>query len=340
MILGITAIILSFIGCFIIVPKLIIFLEKIGMVGIDIQKKNRPKIAEMGGPAVLVGFLGGIFFYVWAKVFIYNDPVGLIELLAAISTIIIVSMIGIFDDLSRLFKKHKIDKRYGNVKRIGLKQWQKPLLALPAAVPLMAIMAGDSMMSIPFIGNVDFGIVYPLFFVPIAIVGASNAANMLAGMNGLESGLGSVLLAAMGIYGYLHGEMVVAAIAFCMAAALLGFLRYNWYPAKIMPGDSVVYIIGASIATVAILGNMEKFAVICFIPWFVELILKSRSKMKAENFGKLQPDGTLKTSYKKIYSWTHLIMKSGRWKEHQIVSIIIGIEIVFIIFAYIVSTFF
>ena len=115
---------------------------------------------------------------------------------------------------------------------------------------------------------------------------------------------------------------------------MLAFLIFNWYPAKIMPGDSLVYAIGATVAVVAIIGNIERFAIICFIPWLIELILKLRSGMKAENFGLLQADGTLKAPYKKSYSLTHFIMKKGKFTERQIVLLLLGIEILFVFLAF------
>jgi len=317
------AVIVSFLATLFFTPKLIIFLQRIGMTGTDIQKKDRPKIAEMGGPAVLIGFLSGIFAYIWIKVFLYGSIESTEIIFAAISTVIIVALIGIFDDLSTLMKKAG-----DGFKRIGLKQWQKPLLTLPAAIPLMAIMAGNSVVSVPFIGTVDFGMMYPLFLVPLAIVGASNAYNMLAGLNGLEAGLGVVLLSSLGTYAYFSNEMSAAVMAFVIAASLLAFLRYNWYPARIMPGDSVTYLIGTAIAVVAIIGNMEKFALLAFAPWILEFFLKLRSRFKAQNFGIVQNDGTLKAPYPGTYSLTHAIMKMGMFKEWQIVSILIVSETV------------
>ncbi len=315
----------SFLATILITPKFIKFLSAAGIAGKDIQKRDRPTVPEMGGPAVITGFLAGIFLFIWIKVFLYGQLKGLIELFAAITTILIITIIGMFDDLSSLSKRAGKDK-FGNLKRIGLKQWQKPLLTLPAAIPLMAIMAGNTSLTIPLYGQIDIGILYPLFIVPLAIVGASNATNMLAGMNGLESGLGFTLLSTLGIYALIHENITVAAIAFTFAFALLGFLKFNWYPAKIMPGDSVPYAIGSAVATIAVLGEMEKFALYVFVLWFIEFLLKARSRFKAESFGILMADGTLQAPYKEVYSLTHIVMKLGRFRENQIVTIIIGLQ--------------
>lgn len=311
--------------------RFIRFLENCGIVGNDINKKGKPVVAEMGGPLVISGFVFSIFFFIWYMIFwsgaVSMTQFPLVNIFAGISTILIITIIGIFDDLSTLQKRREGGKGFEKYKRAGLAQWQKPLLTLPAAIPLMAIMAGDSTMTFPLIGQINFGVLYPLLVIPIGVVGASNAMNMLAGFNGLEAGLGFVLLSGMGAYGFVHGEMAAAVIAFTMAAALLAFLKFNWYPARIFPGDSLAYAIGATAAVVAIIGNMEKFAIYIFVPWFLEFLLKLRSGMKAENYGILQSDGTLKSRYEKIYSLTHLVMKLGRFREWQISLIIILFEL-------------
>jgi UDP-N-acetylglucosamine--dolichyl-phosphate N-acetylglucosaminephosphotransferase len=331
MIALIISIILSFLVTYLITPYFIKFLESAKIVGIDVHKPNKPKIAEMGGPPVLIGFLLGIFFYIFVKTF-FNVGLSesdMISILITISTAMMISIIGIFDDLGSLIKRV-------NGKRIGIKRKYKVLFPLIAAIPLISIRAGYSVMSIPFIGSVDFGILYPLLLVPLIVAGMSNAFNMISGMNGLEAGLGVVYLSGLGIFTFILGKETLSLIAFSAVFALIGFLKYNWYPAKIMPGDSLVYFIGAVAASIVILGNIEKFATIAFIPWFIELILKLRVKLNAENFGILQKDGTLKPLYKKIYSLTSLFMHIGKFKEKQIVTLILLFETFFVILAFLV----
>jgi len=319
------AFVIAFVVTLIAVKKLIPFLNGIGLTGVDIQKADKRRIPEMGGPMILAGFVLSIFFFIWVRTFLYGTVPNIVPLFAAITTIMIITFIGAFDDIGALLKRTANEKF---VKRIGLKQWQKPLLTLPAAIPLVAIMAGTSALALPFIGTVDVGILFPLIFVPIAIVGASNAFNMLAGMNGLETGMGIIMLLSMGILGYLGQEFSATILSVCLIGALLAFLVYNKYPAKIMPGDSTVYLIGSAIAVIAILGHMQKFALICFIPYFIEFVLKLRSRFKAECFGIIQKDGTLKAPYEKIYSLTHVVMKLGRFKEWQVVAILLAMETV------------
>ncbi|MEM5830883.1 MAG: glycosyl transferase family 4, partial [Candidatus Aenigmatarchaeota archaeon] len=173
--------------------------------------------------------------------------------------------------------------------------------------------AGETTMSLPFIGSVDFGIFYPLVIVPIGVVGASNMVNMLGGFNGLEAGMGLVYTSALGLYAYLYGNFIAATIFWITASALLALLKYNFYPAKILAGDSLTYTLGAIVACGAILGNMEKATVIVMLPFIIQGLLKFYSKFKlgyfASDLGILQKDGKIKSKYDKIYSLTHIAMK-------------------------------
>ncbi len=321
---------LAFAAVYFITPQMIKFLIASGIVGTDVHKKGRPKIAEMGGPAVLVGFLAGVFFYIAVKVFLYGGIPNLIEIFAAVCTALIVSIVGMLDDIGSLMKRT-------GLKRVGVRRRYKVLFPLVAAIPLISILAGHSVVTVPLVGTVDLGLIYPLLIVPLIVMGMSNAFDMVAGMNGLEAGLGAVYLGGLGIFTFISGNESVALIAFCGAAALLAFLKYNWYPARIMAGDSLVYFVGATAAAVVVLGNIERFALIAFAPWIIELLLKLRVKLDAENFGVLQKDGTLKSPYRKVYSLTSLFMRLGRFNEKQVVAMIIMLEVLFVALAFLLS---
>ena len=309
----------AFITTLLITPKIIKFAKAAGLVGIDIMKRNKPKVAEFGSPPVIFGFIVGAFTYVAAQRYLIGSlPIeNLLVLLAAITSLIIAALVGIFDELTILIKREG-KKGFEKYKRIGLPQWFQPISMVIAALPLMAIAAGNHTMTIPFIGTVNFGIWYPLIIVPIAILGAANATNMLAGFNGLQASLGIIMGIGLGSYAYFYGNVIATILGFIWAGALSAFLVFNWYPAKIFPG-SLDYLNGVMIATIAIVGNIELFAVLSFLPWFAELILKFRSKFKAENFGIIQKDGTLKPPYKKCYSLLHCIMKIKPMKEWEVV---------------------
>jgi len=293
----------SFLVTLLMVPYWIRKAEQIGLLWEDLNKTSKEKVAGSGGLIVIVGFVIGVLFYVAYRVFYLNLANGfLVEIFALLTVILILSGIGLIDDL--------FGWRKG-----GLSKRSRLILVTLSAIPLMAINVGQGEITLPFIGNIALGIIYPLILVPIGIAGATTTFNFLAGYNGLEAGQGVILLSSLAIVAYFTGNSWLAVVALSMILALLAFLVYNFYPAKVFPGDSLTYSVGGLIAIMAILGNFERIAVFFFIPYILETILKSRGKLEKYSFGKVKKDGSLDLKYKKIYSLNHLaillLKKSG-----------------------------
>ena len=318
--------VLSFLSAYLMTPIFIRFMRATGIVGRDIMKERQPVVADMGGPGVIVGFLTGVFFYIGAQIFLFSGLPELIDILACISTILIITLIGIFDVLTGLMEQREGKGKFEKMKRKGIPGWLYFLIPLPAAVPLVAVNAGVSHMTLPFLGRIELGLLYPLALIPLALLCCSNATNFLAGFNGLESGTGFILHLSLGLYAFFQGKQAAALIALTFAGALLAFLRYNWYPARVFPGD-LNYTIGTVCVCVTVIGNMERFAIVCFMPWIVEAFLKARSRFKAESYGVLQEDGAMKPLSEEIHSLTHLVMRMGRFKEWQVSLILIAVEV-------------
>jgi len=316
---------ISFLTTLIITPRFIRFLYAAGIVGLDLHKKNKPKLPASGGICVASGVLAGLLSYIGIQTFVYGIQAISVYLLGVISSVLIVTFVGLLDDLN---VKSKITRTKKDI-RIGIPQWIKPLITLPAAIPLMVLNAGVTTMSVPFVGEINFGILYPLILIPIGVVGASNMVNMLGGFNGSEAGMGIVYLLGLGLYALFIGN--IANVIFLISvASLLAFIKYNWYPAKILPGDSLTYLLGSIVATGVIVGNMEKIGVIIMIPFFIEFLLKMRSRFKAKSTGKLKANGTIESLYgRSIYSLTHIVMNLGKLTEKQIVIILIFIQVFF-----------
>ncbi len=323
----VAAVALSFAASYLVIPVFNRFMVAAGIVGRDIMKKSGKPIADMGGPGVIIGFVLGVFFFIGFEVFALNNTGDLVNILASLNTILLITIIGIFDVLTSLMKRREGKGIFESMKRKGIPPWLYFFIPLPAAVPLMAVNAGITSMVFPFVGRVQLGMIYPLILVPLAVLCCSNATNFFAGFNGLEAGMGIVLHASLGVFALATNHLAAAVIALAFAAALVSFLRYNWYPAKVFPGD-LNYTIGAVAACVTVLGNMEKFAILCFMPWIIEAVLKAFSGFKAENYGILQEDGAVKPREEKVRSLTHVVMRSGRFTEKQVTTILIILEVV------------
>ncbi len=232
-------------------------------------------------------------------------------------TILIITLIGFLDDLVIRGDQNSSS---------GLHQWQKPLLTLTAAVPLMVVRLGNTKMTLPLIGWIDLGLAYTFILVPLGVVGAANMINMFAGFNGLETGMALIYMGMLGLYAYTHHSYLAALIALVTFSSLLAFYYYNKIPAKILPGDSLTYLLGALLAVIAIVGNMEKAALIASIPFFIEFILKARSTFQAQTYGYWEK-GTIHSLHdKSVYSIPHLMTRTGKYTEKQIVWTMIALE--------------
>jgi UDP-N-acetylglucosamine--dolichyl-phosphate N-acetylglucosaminephosphotransferase len=286
---------ISIIITYLITPYWIRRATKAGLIGKDKHKKNNVKIAEVGGLPVICGFLFAMLFYIAISVFIFqeSDRV-LINILAALLSISIATIIGVVDDILGW--------------KIGLRKRYKIFLTIFIALPIMVINAGHSTMNFPIIGIIDLGLLYPLLIIPLGIMGSSNGFNMLAGYNGLEASQGIIMLSTLGLITYLNGSIYVSILAFSMVFSLIAFFYYNKFPSKIFPGDTLTYSVGALIGIVAILGNIEKFALIIFGLYYFELLLKARGGMKKESFARLNSDGTLSRPHNKYYGIEHIVI--------------------------------
>lgn len=311
--------IVSFLVVSLIMPYWIRKAKKAGLTGKDIHKLNHKDVAEMGGIVIILGFLASILTYIAVRIFIYHTNTQITFLLAILTAILVAGMIGIIDDILGW--------------KIGLKQWQKPVLTLLVAAPIMAVNAGTKVMSLPFIGQFDLGIIYPLIIIPGFILVGTNGFNMLAGYNGLEAGQGILILSTISYFSYINGSAWLAVVGLCMVAALFGFLIYNHYPARIFPGDTLTYTVGALAAAIVIFANLEKIFLILFIPYILEFFLKLRGKFKKESFAQIKEDGTLIPRYPKIYGLENLMVKimnqlKIKTTEIRVVYALYGIQLI------------
>ena len=228
--------------------------KEMGITGVDVHKPDKPVTAEMGGLAVLIGVAAG------ATLFYALVPGFSIVFLAGLLTILLVGVVGIFDDI------------------VSIRQRYKPFIVAAMTIPLAVALFGRTEIYFPLIGSIPFGILYPLVVVPLGITTSANLSNMLAGFNGLEAGCAVIGLGTLTLLSVLRGEYVGAAIGSLFLAGYLGFLALNWYPAKIFPGDTGTLMAGAAIATIGLISGLVFAAVVVSIPAALDFTLKMLSR--------------------------------------------------------------
>jgi len=301
------------------------------MIWEDMNKPGTPKkVAGSGGIVVVMAFTISILYYVAIRTFFSRGAEVSLEIFALLTVILILAIVGIVDDMLGWHNK-------------GLSKRTRIFLAFAAAIPLVVINAGTSTANFPFLGVVNFGLWYPLVLIPLGVAGATTTYNFIAGFNGLEAGQGILILGFLSYVAYATGTLWLAVVGLTMVAALAAFWFYNKYPAKVFPGDSLTWAIGALIAGMAILGNFEKIAAFVFIPYIIETGLKLRGKLEKQSFGKPNKDGSLELKYRKIYGLEHLAIKilkkikpSKKVYENDVVYLIHGFQLLMILLALII----
>ncbi len=317
---------LSFFTVLFLTPIWIKKAREIGLVWEDMNKKGHPKnIAGSGGVSVFLGFILGTMSYMAIKTFYFKSSDNLIEIFASLSVILIIAFVGFMDDL--------LGWRKG-----GLSRKSRLILLFFASIPLIIVNVGESNMM-----GIEFGLFYPLFFIPVGIIGASATFNFIAGYNGLEASQGIIILSALSITTFILGHKWLSIISLCMVASLIGFYIFNKYPAKVFPGDVITYSVGALIAVIAVLGNIEKIAIFFFIPYILETGLKIRGKLKKESFARVNEYGSLEMPYEKIYGLEHLAIKilkkikrTKKVYEKDVIYLINAFQIMIIILGFVI----
>jgi UDP-N-acetylglucosamine--dolichyl-phosphate N-acetylglucosaminephosphotransferase len=304
-----------------------------GITVTDHNKRIGRVLPSSGGVAVAFGFAVGMLVYIFGSSFsLYTPVASLSYLFATILAVVLIAFGGFLDDINVKNKATRTTDMIDTHK--GLKQWQKPLLSLIGAIPLIAVNAGISVVRIPFLGAVNFGILYPLVIIPLAVIFVANAFNLLGGFDGMLAGTAVVASFGMLVYSIVFGTYIGALISAVTFAVLLAFMFFNAYPAKVISGDSFSYGVGAMLVSAMIIGNMESFGLVVFLPFIIEFILHARRRFNVTDLGKRRSDGTFEPPYgKKIYSWTHVLMNIKRSKEWEISLYMWFIEAGFVVLA-------
>ncbi|MBR5647321.1 phospho-N-acetylmuramoyl-pentapeptide-transferase [Candidatus Saccharibacteria bacterium] len=116
-----------------------------------------------------------------------------------------------------------------------------------------AVKLGWTQILVPFVGDIQIGIVGTILVFAFAVVATSNAVNITDGLDGLSGGLAMLAYGAFGIIALLQGNVLL--FGFCMTVVgwLLSYIWFNVPPARFMMGDTGSFALGAGLGVVAML---------------------------------------------------------------------------------------
>jgi len=291
----------SFVAAYLFLPWLIKSLHGTPAVGKDLNKPDRPLVPEMGGLGVILGFYVGVAVL---ALFALQEIPGSFYY-AAVTAALGAGVVGLMDDMFTLRKRWKAALPF--------------ILALPMGA--VAYGSGNRVLL-----GVDIGVLIALA-IPVGVTSAANAANMLEGFNGLGAGLGVIMAVTLVVLSLLTSAEEGLFLLFPLIGALLAFLSFNRYPARVFPGDSMTLFTGATLACAAIISSpsMKAYGALLFLPMIIEFALKARGRFQAENYGRAGSDGRLVWEGR-IESVLHVIMRRRRLREWEVVLVAWAIE--------------
>lgn len=307
---------ISLVVCLLVLPSYIRKAKQVGITGLDIHKPNVPAIAECGGVILILAYLIGLFFFIP----FFSDTLNA-EIIGTAATVLLAAFVGFVDDIYET-------------------RWRiKVLTPLLGGIPLAVLRLARPTLQTPF-GVLDFTKSGPfglageiLFFIillPVVVTACANAVNMFAGLNGLEAGSCAIMALALLVLAVRVNKPEGYIILTPFLGALLAFLFFNRYPSRIFPGDVGTFGMGAVIACAAILADLERAALIMFIPYIINAALFFIGKLKRvppPREAQMNPDGTLPAP--SIWSLRSIILRAHPMKEKTLVYTMLAIVALF-----------
>jgi UDP-GlcNAc:undecaprenyl-phosphate/decaprenyl-phosphate GlcNAc-1-phosphate transferase len=224
-----TTLFFSFIGslliCMALIPALTASAWKLQFVDMPRDRRmHAAPIAKVGGIAFAVGTIASVLL--WAP----KDQMVLASLLGGA----VILMFGIWDDCVELGPRMKFS---GQI----------------IAAAIVIAFAGVRVRSIPFFDDQTFSVWAAALITLIVIVGMTNAVNLADGLDGLAGGLSLLSFAGIAYLAYQAGDQMLMLLMVAVLGSLLGFLRFNTYPARVFMGDAGSQFLGHYLAVAALI---------------------------------------------------------------------------------------
>ncbi len=176
-----------------------------------------------------------------------------VDLLVLMAVIVVNGMAGFFDDFIKIKKTRSLGLRARDKMLIHI------LLGLAVAYYMIRFSPLKSTVLVPFLNmHHDLGI----FFYPFCVLvmsGCVNAVNLTDGLDGLAAGSVMITLGGFACIFLKMGRMDMVLGCAVLAGALLGFLVFNCFPARVFMGDTGSLALGGALATLSILTGTELF---------------------------------------------------------------------------------
>jgi len=223
---GVLSFITAFTVAMIVMPPLIRLIHRFQLFDHpDLRKEHALPVPTMGGIASCTGMVIGCLLW-------YHFTSGM-ETIAFFFSLAVLFFCGMMDDLRNMPARYK--------------------LAIQVAVASLVAFSGIRIPSFNgLFGIYELPLLLQYAITILAITGITNAFNLIDGIDGLAGGIGFMSLIILGIFLTLCGDANAAIIAFSLSGGLLGFLYYNFNPARIFMGDTGSLVLGFVISVLCV----------------------------------------------------------------------------------------
>ncbi|HEX3168046.1 MAG TPA: MraY family glycosyltransferase [Chitinophagaceae bacterium] len=223
---GLLTYVMAFVLTLIFIPPVIFMVKRFKLFDRpNARKEHIVPTPTFGGISIFAGMMVSLLF--WFK--FYNHP----SIITFFLSMILLFGVGIMDDLKDLAARYK--------------------LVIEAGVATLLAISGIRITSFGgLFGINELHITAQYIITVVTIVGITNALNLIDGIDGLAGGLGFMSLVTLGIFLTISKDLNYAMIAFALAGALLGFLYFNFNPARIFMGDTGSLMLGFVIAVLCV----------------------------------------------------------------------------------------
>ena len=316
------AFVLAFVVTFVTTPYTIKIAKKVGAVDIpkDERRMHKKSMPKFGGPAVILGFLVSTIYLL--IVMSMEKSINLFgfeeywrKLLGFLIGIGIISAFCVVDDIKTI------------------KPFTKLIGQILAAIA--AVLAGIRIegVTLPFLNFPEMHQVTSVILTIAWVVIVTNAINLIDGLDGLSSGISVISAVSLLIIFVLNGSSMVSVILItALAGALVGFLPFNFSPAKTFIGDTGSNFLGYSLAIISILGSAKTYTaavivlplIVLGLPIFDTLFAIVRRMIKGKS---------IKAVFKADKGHLHHKLVARGYNQKQAVLILYGISAIFGIFA-------
>ena len=316
------AFLLAFIVTFMATPYTIKIAEKIGAVDIpkDKRRMHKKSMPKFGGPAVILGFLVSVIYLL--IVMSLENTINLfgieqygMKLLGMLLGIGTISAVCVVDDIKTI---KPITKLIGQV---------------VAAIIVVAfgIRIGD--ITLPFLETTQMNEIFSIIVTILWIVGVTNAINLIDGLDGLSSGISVISSISLLIIFLLNGSPLISIILItALAGSLVGFLPFNFTPAKTFIGDTGSNFLGFSLSIISILGVAKTYTIAVIVLPLIVLGLPIFDTIWAI-IRRLIKGKSIKAIFKADKGHLHHRIVARGFSQKQAVLILYGISAAFGIFA-------